>query len=63
MNEQPIEVWENLFAHFSFPIFVELDGRQGRVSRMYLSSHLAPQGFAQSPQLFEPRAPLPHDVK
>jgi Methyltransferase domain len=41
MNEQPIEVWDNLFAHFSFSTLVELDGRHGRASRLYMDAGLA----------------------
>lgn len=36
INELPIEAWDNLFAHMGFPQFVELDGRHGRASRVYL---------------------------
>ena len=38
INEQPIEVWDNLFAHMGCNRFVELDGRYGRASRLYLRS-------------------------
>jgi hypothetical protein len=38
INEQPIEVWDNLFAHMGFPFLIELDGRHARASRIYLSS-------------------------
>ncbi len=34
--ELPIAAWDNLFAHMGFPHFVELDGRHGRASRLYL---------------------------
>jgi hypothetical protein len=36
INEQPIEVWDNLFAHMGFPFFVELDRRMGRADRLYM---------------------------
>ena len=36
INEVAIEAWDNLFAHMGMPFFVELDGRQGRASRLYL---------------------------
>jgi len=36
MDELQIEAWDNLFAHMGFSKFVELDGRYGRASRVYL---------------------------
>ncbi len=41
-NELPIEAWDNLFAHMGFPQFVELDGRHGRASRLYLKKGTLP---------------------
>ncbi len=42
INELPIEAWDNLFAHMGFPHLVELDGRHGRASRVYLRRTPAP---------------------
>jgi len=41
INELPIAAWDNLFAHMGFPCFVELDGRHGRASRVYLRKGMA----------------------
>jgi 2-polyprenyl-3-methyl-5-hydroxy-6-metoxy-1,4-benzoquinol methylase len=41
MNEQPIEVWDNLFAHFAFDSFVELENKHGRSARLYLRADVA----------------------
>ena len=41
INELPMAAWDNLFAHMGFPHFVELDGRHGRASRVYLRSGAA----------------------
>ena len=41
INELPIEAWDNLFAHMGFSQFVELDGRHGRASRVYLRNGAA----------------------
>jgi hypothetical protein len=37
-NEQPIQFWDNLFAHMGYPYFVPLNGLHERASRLYLSS-------------------------
>lgn len=36
-NEQPIEAWDNLFAHMGFPYFIPLNNLYGRASRLYVS--------------------------
>ena len=41
INEQPIEVWDNLFAHMGYPYFITLDGRHGRASRLYINKSYA----------------------
>ena len=37
MNEQPIEVWDNLFAHMGYPWYVILNQFVDRASRLYIS--------------------------
>lgn len=40
INEQDISAWDNLFAHMGFGRRVELDGRHGRASRLYLKASI-----------------------
>lgn len=40
INEVPIQAWDNLFAHFGFNCFVELNGTMGRADRIYLNEKL-----------------------
>lgn len=41
-NERSREVWDNLFAHMGFPVFLELNGMLERASRMYFSKDIIP---------------------
>ncbi len=43
INEQPIEAWDNLFAHMGYPYFVVLNGLHIRASRLYFSSRVGDQ--------------------
>jgi hypothetical protein len=47
MNEQPIEVWDNLFAHFDFDTFVELESKHGRSARLYFGADFS-RGLPQT---------------
>lgn len=41
INELPMAAWDNLFAHMGFAHRIELDGRHGRASRVYLRRGVA----------------------
>ena len=52
INEQPIEVWDNLFAHMGFPFFVQLNGTAERASRLYLGQTVGRRRRAAAPSSF-----------
>lgn len=41
VNEQPIEVWDNLFAQMGYSYHISLSGLHARASRMYFNDILA----------------------
>ncbi len=42
-NEVPIEAWDNLFALMGHSVFLSLDGREDRASRLYVASDIGEQ--------------------
>lgn len=48
INEVPLAAWDNIFAHFGFVFFAELNGTADRADRIYLNAKAASRAFEHS---------------